>query len=229
MQNQDYEKQLIRDAIKHNASGLIIFPVDCETYNSEILKLSLEDYSVIILDRKLKGLSLPLLSTDHYASAYELTSRIIKKGYGRICLFMPHYEISSIEERQSGYGMAMQDNKLFPDYLDVPVFQKNEIEKNLRSYMEANPDIRAFITSSGMLEIVLNATIEDLGINDSFVAVYDDEIPSYLPLKHTPNMRVVQNADLIGETCAQMLYDNLTSDKKMKSAVIPYEIIEKTL
>ena len=50
------EKEAIQQLISMGAAGLLIFPIDAEQYNEDIIKLKMDNYPFVLIDRYLPGI-----------------------------------------------------------------------------------------------------------------------------------------------------------------------------
>lgn len=74
------ENQAIKSCIEIGAQGLIIMCAQNETYNTTIVKLALDKFPVVLIDRKMQGLSIPCIATDNHRASRELTEMLIERG-----------------------------------------------------------------------------------------------------------------------------------------------------
>lgn len=54
--------------------------VQGETYNAAVLKLSVEKYPVVLVDREMKGVPIPCVGTNNYNAVKELMNILFKNG-----------------------------------------------------------------------------------------------------------------------------------------------------
>ena len=148
-QNPELESRQIKAATYNNASGILIYPIDNESYSMELLKLCLNQYPTIVIDRFLPGLTLPLVSSDHYQSAYALTGKMLEMGCRKIFFFVPQAErLTSIATRCSGYEAALRDKKLFPRYQFIDNYADyGEFQCMFLEHFESYPDTDGVIVN----------------------------------------------------------------------------------
>ncbi len=63
------EKEAIEELLLLGVNGLIILPAQAEHFSSEILKLVINDYPVVLVDRYLKGVPAASFSSDNLKAA----------------------------------------------------------------------------------------------------------------------------------------------------------------
>ena len=231
-QSPQLEERQIKAATYNNASGILIYPSDNESYSMELLKLCLNHYPTVVLDRSLPGLSFPLVSADHYKSAYALTRRLIESGCRKIFFFVSQTDrlTSSVATRCSGYEAALREVKLFPRYQFVDNYADyEEFQSVFHDHLESYPDTDGVIIQSGFPEKALYEELHAQNLLDKIlIGVYDTTLPTYLnPLSDVHHIRVTQNSYLIGRTAARLLHENLEFNRPLESVTIPFDLIDQ--
>ena len=67
------EKKALRGMRATGAVGVILMSAQNKSYNDEVLKLYLDKFPLVMVDRALKGIPIPVVTTDNYKAGYELT------------------------------------------------------------------------------------------------------------------------------------------------------------
>jgi GntR family transcriptional regulator of arabinose operon len=92
--------------------GLIIFPVEGELYNEDIVRLSLDRFPLVLLDRWLPGIDVSRVVGDHAGGAGQAVAYLRELGHTRIALVSvdsPHpFTTKSILERMKGYSEGIK-------------------------------------------------------------------------------------------------------------------------
>ena len=52
-----------------------------DNYNSKVLELALNGYPLVLMDRRMQGISIPCVRTDNYEAANEVTKILIAMGH----------------------------------------------------------------------------------------------------------------------------------------------------
>ena len=116
------ENQAIKSCIEIGAQGLIIMCAQNETYNTTIVKLALDKFPVVLIDRKMQGLSIPCIATDNHRASRELTELLIDRGHKQLA-FVTHASMgtSSIKDRYEGFVEGiMEDAGINGCVLEIP-------------------------------------------------------------------------------------------------------------
>lgn len=105
---QTKEEAAIEQLLSIGAQGLIVFPVNGQFYNPAILRLHVNDFPLVLVDKQLQGIPLPYVVTDNTGGARKLTEHLLELGHRKIAFFSPPWEgTSSLSERLTGYQQAL--------------------------------------------------------------------------------------------------------------------------
>lgn len=108
--SRDDEERAIRDARSASAAGIALCLQDGEAYNAEVLRLSLDSYPFVLVDRYLRGIQCASVQSDNVAGARDLVSGLVAAGHTHICAMVyPPQDTSTIEDRVAGYLQALAD------------------------------------------------------------------------------------------------------------------------
>jgi DNA-binding LacI/PurR family transcriptional regulator len=108
---QDQEERAIDRLVRSRAvDGLIVFPVNGEFYNASLLRVALEGYPLVLVDRYLKGIAATAVYTDNAAAAKDLTGYVLDRGCDSVAFVssLPEHT-SSIEDRLDGFRTAFSE------------------------------------------------------------------------------------------------------------------------
>lgn len=102
--DREKETEEIRFLLEQEVSGLIIMPSHGEHYSAAILKLYIDGFPVVMVDKKLSGIPLPSVRTDNSAAVARLVQELHGRGAKRLCFAYPGYDdVISVQERKSGF------------------------------------------------------------------------------------------------------------------------------
>lgn len=100
------EIKLINHFIDCGVEGLIIFPTESEIYNETILKLNLQRFPLVLIDRYFNKLGIPCVTSDNFSGGYKLADLTIKKGFKRLSFVTTAQENSATIDRMQGIEAA---------------------------------------------------------------------------------------------------------------------------
>ena len=87
--NREEETKALEELISLGVEGILLMCVQGEHYNEYVLKLSLENFPIVLVDREMAGLPIPCVTTDNFQAAKDLVNLLIEKGHKNIC-FLSH-------------------------------------------------------------------------------------------------------------------------------------------
>ncbi|OBZ09500.1 MULTISPECIES: GntR family transcriptional regulator [Bacillales] len=107
--SKEREKEIIRD-LKSKVEGLIIFPVDAEIYNEEIIALKMSEYPFVLIDRYLPGVETNAVYSDSLLAAKLAVDHLWSLGHREIaiCSDSPVPTVS-VDDRINGYMQALRE------------------------------------------------------------------------------------------------------------------------
>lgn len=86
------------------AAGILLMPSHGRYYSQTILRLYLEDFPLLLVDKKLSGISLPSVRTDNGAAAAGLVDALCRRGARRLAFVSAlEEEVTSVLERCNGF------------------------------------------------------------------------------------------------------------------------------
>lgn len=225
------ENRLLQSAPLSGTKGIILFPVDRDnTYNSELLKLTVRKYPLVLVDRMLPNIHVSFISSENHQAMVNAVEFLQKKGVEKLVyITAPSALASTTETRINGfthgllrhYKMAKPQNILILD--GSPLQMKNTVIKYLQKY----PDTQIIIISGTMRLTVLMAA-KELGIQiprDLKLMIFDDELslPERISLK--PYI-LKQDGYRIGYYAAEALYNQLFGDSRTITKLLPVAILD---
>jgi DNA-binding LacI/PurR family transcriptional regulator len=135
--NREKETDEIDFLVKSQIEGLIVMPCHGVYYNPKILKLILEGFPVVVIDKKLDGISVPSVRTDNKQAIKTLVEHLWKQGCKNIGFISSEIiGTSSLQERKSGFYEAAGEFSLdtVPEctlVLDEDIYSHAPKEENI--------------------------------------------------------------------------------------------------
>lgn len=229
--SQENEKKIISNFLRNNVAGIIIYPVDGELYNEDIVKLAINKYPLVFIDRKLAGLDVCYVHSDNFEATYKAVSYLIKEGHQNIGLIStnPH-NTTTIEERVHGYKTALKDNNItinsdhiFTDLSNYDKDWKTKIEQ----FIINNNEMTALFATNFDLGIKVHLILEQLGNKKDIDVIYYDYFDeTIIPLFNRKHIYIKQNLQSLGKNAAKLIVD-LINNKiiKEREIVIPSQLV----
>lgn len=219
--SKEVEKQVLQEAIRYNVAGIIIYPVEGETYSEEILKLSLSSFPLVIVDRYLRGIETNCVYASNTKGAYDAVSHLLQSGHKKIGFVSTQINgTSSIEDRLAGYELALAEHNAPIEHrlrrthfhLDQVnnIISTGSIEASvkheLQEFIGQNPDMTAIFAVNSPLGITVMEAASDMGIRvpeQLSVCFFDDFM--FSDYSRIPPTCVDQQAYLIGQAAAKLI------------------------
>ncbi|WP_025849692.1 GntR family transcriptional regulator [Paenibacillus ehimensis] len=209
--SKEREREAIVELTRMGAAGLIIFPVDAETYNEEILALKINKFPFVLIDRYLPGVETNFVCSDSALGARLAVSHLWELGHRNIaiCSDSPLPTVS-VDERIAGYMEALKEQGAMIDpSLILTDFRIDDVLPD-----EQHPLYRHLQSRSATAYIALNAKLgvhiailaRRLGLcvpDELSILTFDDPSPGLEePGRYT---HVAQSEGEIGSKAAEIL------------------------
>ncbi len=237
--SKDEETASIDKLLDIGVSGLIIMCVHDENYNSKVLKLSLENYPTVLIDRMLKGIPISYVGTDNYMAAKELTDRLLGAGHRYICYVAPmSVDTSTVEDRHRGFvdchmehsivtneSMWITDLKsTLPSYHNYDL-SVDDMDK-IKSFIRRHPEVTAFFAVEYSIASIIYRALCQLGQEkEKSIACFDS--PKNISDEIMHLTYVEQDEIAIGKNSIRVLAETINGSKNVEPQLIPYKIISK--
>jgi GntR family transcriptional regulator, arabinose operon transcriptional repressor len=171
------EEKAIQSFLDLGVDGIIVFPAQGEFYNAEILKLVIQQFPLVLVDRHLKGVAAASISTDNISAASTGADYLLDLGHKQICLLTPPpMDTTAIEDRIEGFVRAhaergvMVDRSLWLDEITSTLpnsFHPANIEKDInmiKEHLRSNQQITALFASEYNIALLAKAAVEQMGL-----------------------------------------------------------------
>ena len=113
--DQKKEREALHQLMALGVIGMIVMPAHGRFYNTDLLRLVLSHFPVVLLDRPLVGIPAPSVHPDNLKGSRMLTEHLIAVGHRNIAFLTSYMEEAlSLEDRHQGYIKAMEKNNLLP-------------------------------------------------------------------------------------------------------------------
>jgi GntR family transcriptional regulator, arabinose operon transcriptional repressor len=225
--SKERELELLSAASDGGASGIILFPVHGVSYNEEVLRLTMNHYPIVVIDRYLRGVDTNCVCSDNREGAYQATRYLIQRGHRHIgCISSPVLGTTSLEDRLRGYEEALAEYQIPVDHTE--------------RLLEASPaSIARFLAERRSLTAVLSfdsvhgyhvmKEAAQLGIripHDLSVINFDDY--QHPDLFKTPPTVVVQPFRRMGGEAARLLLELIKNPSmERRRIMLPVNLVER--
>ncbi|MBE1445901.1 GntR family transcriptional regulator [Paenibacillus sp. OAS669] len=170
--NKDDEDRCLQKLVEGGIDGIILFPQGRKTCSDHVLRLKLQQFPLVIIDRIFREVQIDCVYHDHYRGSYEMTQYLIKQGHREIGYTSNAIDnITSREERYQGYIQALLDHAIpvktqhihFRSVLCDPS-RMNERDPEQEQFLQDNPQITALLCGDDHVAISTLNTALSMGI-----------------------------------------------------------------
>ncbi|MGW8826054.1 GntR family transcriptional regulator [Paenibacillus lautus] len=235
----DKEKEAIQTCSNIGVEGLLIFPVDEELFNEEILSMKFAGFPFVLIDRYLPGVETHYIASDGRLGANMAVNYLWELGHRdiAICSDSPIQTVT-VQERIDGYMNAFKEKGALinPAHI-VTGFEIGSLEQAethpLYRYIK-NRMATAYITLNGILGVKIYQIARQAGLKvpeDISIISFDD--PTSIIEGYSTFTHVKQFERDMGYRAAYTLLEVINSDdgqdgKYFKTLVEPELVIGET-
>lgn len=223
--SQQREEIKLREALRAGARGMIVYPAEGQTYSEEMLRLTLDRYPIVVIDRYVRGVPTHCVCSDHIAGAYEATAHLLRLGHRRIGFVTTPYEgTTSLEERLEGFRQALND---YGVVLDRSLVLERAEPDAIAAFLASSPNVTAlFAVNEQIGQMAIRAAeAADMRLPDDLSVVFFDDY-DHAEAARIPPTCVAQQGDTIGYEAAGRLLSLLADPNQERSMVrIPTRLV----
>jgi GntR family transcriptional regulator of arabinose operon len=180
--NLEREYEAIKTCRKIGVEGLLIFPVDGELFNEEILSMKLEGFPFVLIDRYLPGVETHYIASDGRLGVHMAVNYLWELGHREIaiCSDSPVQTVT-VQDRIDGYMNALKEkgSLINPAHI-VTGFELSNLDQAethpLYRYIQ-NRMATAYITLNGSLGVKIYQMARRAGLKvpeDISIVSFDD-------------------------------------------------------
>lgn len=216
------EKKILQRFILHPPPALIIYPCSQFANIPAISRLSSMNVPMVFVDREIVGTDSPLITSNNAEVMFELTCKIIKKGYKKLSFYGFFNDmLSPTKDRLNGFCMAHVVRKL-PIRDNFFITSQEALDDVLRS--NNRPEVICCLHDHLAYDVMRTANA--LGIHiprDLGVTGFDNRIP---PAVYSSSLTTVeQNFYEIGTAAVTATHELLSGLKPPRRTKIKAQII----
>lgn len=232
------EERAIGALLSAGIRGIIVMPCHGEHYNPAILKLVLDKFPLVFVDRYLPGLAASSVGTDNLAAAKLGTDHLIDLGHRRIAFVSsPPKNTSTIEERLEGFVRSHVEHGVATarEYrLEVLTKSRHsswtmadaaEDVQKVRRYLAARPEVTAVLASEYSIARIVEEAARQMGkrIPEEISLVCFDQPMRYDLVSRLTHLR--QREYEIGMKAAQLACDHASGRPEIEKIRVDADLI----
>lgn len=173
------EQQAIERFRKSGVQGFIIFPVEQESYSDAILRLTLDHYPMVLIDRYLKEIKTYSVSSNNMSGVHTAISRLLQLGHSQIAYISPEITNTVTDDRAKGYEGAFVQLGLSIDkslwcMLSLQEIESGQSEQKITQFIQEHPEITAIFTVNAYLAEMVKKVMKAAGRDNIVHSTFDD-------------------------------------------------------
>ncbi len=232
----EQEEKLVKELLDYGVDGLIVFPAQAEHYSSEILKMVVDKFPLVLIDRSFKGVAATSISTDNEQAAKTGANYLLELGHEHIGVLIPeNFETTTIEDRLSGIVNAFAEKQgivnrdlwcaNIKSTLPTPLATKEEDINVITQHLKNNSHITALFALEYHIAVLAQAAIDQLGLRvseDISILCFDSPEWNKFQMNFT---HLKQNEPELGKLAVQRLLDMHNGELTIKKDRISAELV----
>ncbi|MFB5675411.1 GntR family transcriptional regulator [Paenibacillus terreus] len=231
------EEKMIKELLEFGVDGLLIYPAEAEHYGSEILKMVVNRFPFVLIDRCFKGVAATSVSTDNTAAAKMGVEYLFGLGHVHIGIVSPRpIGITTVEDRLDGIVQAYAERNAVVDrQLWLTAIESTQPSsgatmdqdiEQIQKHLVRNPHITALFAMEYNIAVLAKRAAEQLGLSvpeDLSILCFDGPEPS---LQSWNFSRILQDEKALGELAIQRLLDMMEGEFINRQDFLPATLVE---
>jgi DNA-binding LacI/PurR family transcriptional regulator len=231
--NQDVEEEAIEALVSSGVDGIIVMPVHSEFYSPKILRLVLDGFPIVIVDRQLKGIPAPFVGTDNIESTKKGIKYLLELGHRNISVISPPISFTTtLKDRIDGYVKAYAEHGIAVDesiwltslVCTTPGDDDNKQsilkdKENIKSMLRENSRITCIFATEYNIALLAEEAVRELGkkIPEDISVMCYDSPSSFTGEYYLTHIR--QNEEEMGSRVFSILQKQIEDGEKMTGDV----------
>lgn len=238
--DSEIENNLIEQMLQAGVTGLIIYPTDGKFYNEEILRLSIENFPIVLIDRYLPGINTCSVYSDDRQGAYDIGQYLGSKGHSNIALLSPApgqtipllNRIDGFSEALIAGGITIKSelwitellNSSLPDEDNKHIENINRIEKLLKEHTE----ITAIYAINSLIALMAYRATLNLGyiVPEDIEIVCFDNTTGYFSIEDYKISYIEHSERDMGRIAVESVVEMINGGKP-GNTMLPCKLIKK--
>jgi len=232
------EEKIIDRMLQAGAKGLIIYPADGKYYSEKILRLNIDDFPVVLIDRYLPGINTCCVYSNSYQGGYDVGRYLIDKGHKNIGLLsMIPDQTVPVLDRIEGFSDALSSSDIainsaywLTNLEKCPVPDKDgkhiKVIEQIAKLFAEHKEITAIFAINSLIALMAHKAAQNLGIRipkDLEIVCFDN--PSgYHNLTDYHISYVDQSEYEMGKIAVKLLIEQIKG-KKCENYIIPCKLV----
>lgn len=219
------EDQLIKQLVP-KIDGLVIFPLNSDYYNKELLNLSLNLFPLIFIDNNLEKINATYITDNNFKNSLSATEYLIGKGHHKIALISSNPTNSTaLKERIRGYEMALKNHNIPIDHnLRVEDLDYSNVDvwdiKIIKMFKKCNLDFTALFATDFSIGLRAIKILKEMNKDDIEIFMHGYEMNKFRFLFGENVHFIDQNPFEIGYNAGKALLEKIYNGKMNNENIV---------
>ncbi|MDA3811537.1 MAG: GntR family transcriptional regulator [Spirochaetaceae bacterium] len=224
-QSSTREREILEELMNHSIAGVILYPINSSNIDS-ISQLLIKGCPIVLLDRKLEEIDIPVVESNNLTGAYSAVQYMISMGHQKIA-FIGELDSYSAKERYKGYCRALYDNKIVIDKKIVFSNYSREYQQDKQHILNKEnalkivdaiehnfENITALFCINDYVAFIITEALQEKGIMiPENISICGFDNLHYFPQKSFHLATVEQDFSTIGKTSVELLIKLINGEK----------------
>lgn len=218
------ESLIISELTKVGVRGLIVFPTEDEKYNESLLRLSLDKFPFVFIDRYLRNIATYTITSDNHGGAYNAVSYLLNSGHQQIALISPENSNTAIEDRTAGFEKAYIDSGISIDknlwcHVPLDILRSNHALGYVTDFLKEHKTITSTFALTEEVAKLTSKALKNLNRHEQvqMLAFDDPGIPG-IPY-------VLQDEQQIAHSAVALLCEQIQHDYLPRQVIVPVKLV----
>ncbi len=212
------EREYLSALCERGVDGLVISPSPGN--DSYLKKLTRGGTPIVLVDRRIKDLRVPMVIVDNESGAYEAVSYLISLGHRHIGIITGLKGTTTSEERLAGYKKALNEHHLpqDPELIKAGDYRREKAKEAAEEFLRMkNPPTALFVSNEPMTNGVLLALRENKVKIPEEMSIIGFDDPIWAPLTNPALTTVNQPSYSMGTLACQTLLKEIKGTGRSKA------------
>ena len=222
----ELEKILIKKIVS-KVDGLIIFPLNNSDFSTELLKVSMYDFPLVLVDNNLQGISATYIMNNNFQSAFNATNSMISNGKRKIAIFSTNPTgNTSTKDRIDGFKTALRLNSI-PFEPQLALINLSPSKKNWETeiflLLKNNINIQGIFCTDFSIGITVIKILKQFNIEinkDVDFVMFGNEMETYSDTFDNKPHFIKQNPFEMGQQAGNAILAQIESGELLKNNII---------
>ncbi|MFJ5621643.1 GntR family transcriptional regulator [Peribacillus loiseleuriae] len=233
----DKEEKIIKELLDFGVDGMLIYPARTEHFSSEILKMVVDQFPFVLIDRAFKGIAATTVSTDNVQAAKMGVDYLFGLGHEQIGVLSPQtIEMTTIEDRFNGIVQAYAERNTMvnrdlwcTEIKSTSPFPEATAKQDIqliKQHLEQQPGISAIFALEYSIAVMAKRAAEQIGLRvpeDLSILCFDEPENSLSGWTFT---HLQQGEREMGRTAITRLLDMMNGERSIKKVYFPATLVE---